>query len=92
MTRRTACLILLMASRTGLRSGTSGGRGSDTFQDVRRIVAIGDIHGDYQRLLELLRTAGLVDAKNAWIGGDTHLVLTAISSIAEIIPPRCWTC
>ena len=48
----------------------------DTFENVRRIVALGDIHGDYQRLQELLRTAGLVDAKNTWIGRDTHLVLT----------------
>ncbi len=39
-------------------------------------MAIGDVHGDYQRFVELLRTAGLVDAKNAWTGGDTHLVLT----------------
>jgi hypothetical protein len=38
-------------------------------------VAIGDVHGDYQRFLELLRTAALIDAKNAWTGGDTHLVL-----------------
>lgn len=39
-------------------------------------MAIGDVHGDYQRFLEVLRTAALVDARNAWIGGDTHLVLT----------------
>jgi len=48
---------------------------SDTFENVHRVVAIGDVHGDYPRFLELLHTAGLVDAKNAWTGGDTHLVL-----------------
>lgn len=49
---------------------------SDTFTGVSRVVAFGDIHGDYQRLLELLRSAGLADAKNTWSGGATHLVLT----------------
>ena len=75
MTRRVACLILLVAAGPAFRQAPPG-YSADTFQDVRRIVAIGDVHGDYQRLLELLRTAALVDAKNAWIGGDTHLVLT----------------
>ena len=73
MTRRAACLILLLAWGPAFGQGPPE---ADTFQDVHRIVAIGDVHGDYQRLVELLRTAGLVDAKNAWTGGDTHLVLT----------------
>ena len=48
----------------------------DTFEGVQRIVAIGDIHGDYSRFVELLRTAQVVDRNNAWAGGATHLVLT----------------
>jgi hypothetical protein len=48
----------------------------DTFEGVQRIVAIGDIHGDYDRLVELLRSAQVVDRNNAWTGGATHLVLT----------------
>lgn len=47
----------------------------DTFAGVQRIVAIGDIHGDYDRLVDLLRTANLIDKQNAWAGGATHLVL-----------------
>lgn len=47
----------------------------DTFSGVQRIVAFGDIHGDYSRLIELLHTANLIDAKNEWSGGATHLVL-----------------
>jgi|CZKE01.1.fsa_nt_gi hypothetical protein len=47
----------------------------DTFSGVQRIVAIGDIHGDYDRLVDLLRTAKLIDKQNAWAGGATHLVL-----------------
>jgi len=48
----------------------------DTFEGVQRIVAIGDIHGDYGRFVELLRSAQVVDRNNAWAGGATHLVLT----------------
>ncbi len=48
----------------------------DTFENVKRVVAFGDIHGDYQVFTQLLRTAQLTNAKGAWIGGDTHLVLT----------------
>lgn len=41
---------------------------------VSRIVAIGDLHGDYQKFADMLRTAGLIDAQNNWSGGRTHLV------------------
>jgi hypothetical protein len=75
MWRRAAGLLLLMASIPAF-SQTPAEPSSDSFENVRRIVAIGDIHGDYQRFLELLRTAGLVDARNSWTGGDAHLVLT----------------
>jgi Calcineurin-like phosphoesterase len=70
MKRRTVCLILLLATGPVFSQALP-----DTFDNVRRVVALGDVHGDYQRLVELLRTAALVDAKNAWTGGDAHLVL-----------------
>jgi 3',5'-cyclic AMP phosphodiesterase CpdA len=43
---------------------------------VERIVAIGDLHGDYDSYLAALRGAGIVDAKGRWIAGATHLVQT----------------
>ena len=75
MLRRTACLLLLVTPRPVFSQGLAE-PSSDTFENVHRIVAMGDVHGDYQRFLELLRTAGLVDGRNSWTGGDTHLVLT----------------
>lgn len=48
----------------------------DTFQGVARIVAIGDLHGDYDAAVEALRLGGLIDAGNKWAGGKTHLVQT----------------
>jgi len=41
-----------------------------------RIVAVGDIHGDYDRLLGILEQAGLIDASQQWIGGTAILVQT----------------
>jgi hypothetical protein len=44
--------------------------------DVKRIVAIGDIHGDYDQYMKALTAAGLVDRRGRWAGGETHLVQT----------------
>jgi hypothetical protein len=48
----------------------------DVWTGVERVVAIGDIHGDYDQFLALLRSADLVDAGGHWTGGKTHLVQT----------------
>jgi hypothetical protein len=53
-----------------------GARAEDTWENVERIVAIGDVHGDYEQLVTLLRQSGLIDEKEDWIGGATHLVQT----------------
>ena len=42
--------------------------------NVERIVAIGDIHGDYDQLAAVLKSAGLIDDQGSWTGGKTHLV------------------
>ncbi|MBZ5577441.1 MAG: metallophosphoesterase [Acidobacteriia bacterium] len=52
------------------------GRAQDTFPDVQRVVAVGDIHGDYTQFISLLQTARVIDRKGKWIGGKTHLVQT----------------
>jgi hypothetical protein len=39
-----------------------------------RVVAIGDIHGDLGALRAALRTAGAIDARDAWIGGALTVV------------------
>ena len=46
------------------------------WNNVPRIVAIGDIHGAYDNFVAVLKNAGLVDNKLHWIGGKTHLVQT----------------
>jgi len=46
----------------------------DEWQNVERIVVVGDIHGDYDNYLEVLREAGLVNKRGSWKAGKTHFV------------------
>jgi hypothetical protein len=43
---------------------------------VERIVAVGDLHGDYDNFVTILKNpkVGLLDENLRWIGGKTHLV------------------
>ncbi len=68
--RRTLLIVPFLAATSAFAQTPQ-----DTFEGVKRIVAFGDVHGDYQVFTQLLRTAQLTNAKNAWIGGDAHLVL-----------------
>lgn len=49
---------------------------AETWKNVKRIVAVGDVHGDYAQFSAILRQAGVLDDNDDWIGGDTHLVQT----------------
>lgn len=42
----------------------------------KRIVAVGDIHGDLPHLTKILRMADLVNMKGQWTGGEAVLVQT----------------
>jgi Tfp pilus assembly protein PilF len=44
------------------------------WKDVRRIVAVGDVHGAYDNFVAVLKNAGLIDDHLDWIGGETHFV------------------
>jgi len=46
----------------------------DVWTGVERIVAVGDIHGDYEHLVAVLLFAGIIDDQGNWSGGKTHLV------------------
>jgi hypothetical protein len=41
---------------------------------TQRIVAVGDLHGDFSAWIDIARAAGLVDGHNHWTGGNTILV------------------
>ena len=59
-----------------LLSGPALSAPQDTWEGVERVVAIGDVHGDYEQFVAVLRSAELIDSKDAWSGGKTHLVQT----------------
>ena len=44
------------------------------YQDIDRIVVIGDIHGDLSAFQNVLIKAKVVNQKMEWIGGTTHVV------------------
>lgn len=46
----------------------------DTYSDVRRIIVIGDLHGDFNILIKSLELGGLIDRNLNWIGQNTHVV------------------
>jgi hypothetical protein len=41
---------------------------------VEKIVAVGDLHGDYKNFVRILRGTKLIDRELRWKGGETHLV------------------
>jgi hypothetical protein len=71
---RTLIYIVLLTC-LGLPHAVQGqDEWQDEWQNVHRIVAIGDLHGDYDRYITLLKLNGLVNERLKWQGGKTHLV------------------
>lgn len=66
MRRLTLCLALLAL--------TLGAQAASSFAGIERIVAVGDVHGDFEQFRRVLRDADVIDKRNRWIGGKTHLV------------------
>ncbi len=46
------------------------------FAAAPRVVAVGDVHGDYAATLRALRLAGAVDEAGRWVGGELVVVQT----------------
>lgn len=47
---------------------------AEQWSGVSKIVAVGDIHGDYDNYRQVLMEAGLINRRGNWIAGDTHFV------------------
>lgn len=45
------------------------------WKGIDRIVAIGDVHGSYDKFVTLLKGTKLVDENLSWTGGEAHLVM-----------------
>ncbi|MCC7010152.1 MAG: metallophosphoesterase [Acidobacteria bacterium] len=67
--------LVVVAALASLLQAASAARGPECeFTGVQRVVAIGDVHGAYDQLVQILRTAGVVTDRLRWSGGKTHLV------------------
>ena len=51
-------------------------KGQCVWTGIDEIVAIGDIHGDYNNFVAILKEVGLVDSDLHWKAGKTHFVQT----------------
>src|ERR1043165_1326119 len=60
---RTALLVLAVLASPPLQA-----------KNPARIVAVGDLHGDYAAWQDVARDARLMDANGHWVGGPTTLV------------------
>ena len=47
---------------------------ADSFSGVQRVVAIGDLHGDHERFVAVLKLCRIVDDKKIWLAGKSPLV------------------
>lgn len=45
-------------------------------ETTERVVAVGDVHGAYDRFMAILQAAGLIDGRQRWSGGRTIFVQT----------------
>jgi len=69
-------LVLLTLLCSSLAVGAAREVDEYHWEGVERIVAIGDLHGDFDNYLATLQAAGLADSKGKWTGGGAHLVQT----------------
>jgi hypothetical protein len=72
--RANGAVVRLAAALVWLLTLAAGPAQQDVWTGVERVVAVGDVHGDYANFVALLRQAGLVDRKTNWTGGSSHLV------------------
>ncbi|MGB5660551.1 MAG: metallophosphoesterase, partial [Thermoanaerobaculia bacterium] len=73
-----AILVLLVLTGPGLIAAKPAPDQVSQYEwtEVTRVVAIGDLHGSYEKALRILKAAGLIDDDLRWIGGEEHLVIT----------------
>jgi hypothetical protein len=69
--RRACAGLFLLLLAVGLLHANPAGS-SDKAPE--RLIAIGDVHGDFDDLCLILKRTGLVDAQNRWSGGSATLV------------------
>jgi hypothetical protein len=71
--RRLALFVILAVAVGPIAAGEQLGR--HEWSGVERVVAVGDVHGSYDKLAHLLAGVHLIDESGNWVGGSSHLVM-----------------
>jgi len=74
MMRKTKTILLLAVLVLASLAHLYAAETQCVWSGIEKIVAVGDIHGDYMAFVEILEGTELIDKKLHWIGGKTHLV------------------
>jgi hypothetical protein len=75
-TKRIQKLLLLFLFVFSISLSLISGEKQCVWTGVKKIVAIGDIHGDFNNFVKILRDLNIIDENFQWIAGTTHLVQT----------------
>lgn len=51
----------------------------DDVSPFSRVLAMSDVHGEYEHLTKLLKAAGVIDGHGNWVGGNTLLIVVGDS-------------
>src|SRR5690348_15649163 len=66
--------VLATLTLSAVAPAQAQAQGQTVWDHAARVVVIGDLHGDYAKFHDQLTQAGLINARDAWIGGTAHLV------------------
>jgi calcineurin-like phosphoesterase family protein len=72
----TLVVVHALPTSVGLAAPQAPAAGVCDIRTTERIVAVGDVHGAYDRFVGILRAAGVIDSRARWTGGRTVLVQT----------------
>jgi hypothetical protein len=78
LTHAIGAAVLVAAAYTLAEPRASAIQKADAceIQTTARIVAVGDVHGAFDKFVTILREAGVIDNRRRWIGKNTILVQT----------------
>lgn len=68
----TACLTAIVIALVFARPLAAANQCEWT--GIERVVAVGDVHGAYDRFVEILKVAGVIDSGLHWAAGSAHVV------------------
>ena len=85
--RRRAAVVLLVGLLAANPSAAAE-KSSCEWDGIGRIVAIGDVHGAYDRFVEILKVAGLIEPRLRVVVGDVDDERVAVPAAARIAHPH----